>query len=538
MDRLTRRRIVALLALAGLIAAAAVAATLPAAQSARAASRHNDYSTLPPIKHVWVIVEENKDGAEWELLGKQYAPYLATTLVNRGALLRDYYGTGHASADNYISMISGQPPTYDSKDDCPDFTTVMPPTVNAMGVADTTTNACVYPDSIHTIADELDDKGMTWKAYQQGIPGDCSLASSKGEYERKHNPFVFFMSLRDDGQCASDDVGLDQLTTDLKSEATTPNYSFITPDECNDGHSDCIEPSSEGLQSETDELAQTNTFLQTTVPEIMASPAYQDGGLIAIIWDESDTDLTSCCGEVTDDPDGSTAGGEDSGSTPGAQIAPGAGGGVTGAVFLSPYITPGTVTTTDYNHYSFLKTLENMWGLPLLGYANTPGLQPMSSDVFTNWNGTVINGTSTTAMNPATPAGATAAARQMAVAECQARQPYVTSEYEHHTHSEITIRGRVFETRCAVEPKLSQIRRVQVAMALRVGSECRWVYADGRFGPVGTCATPVLHPAIGGRVWHLTLKLDLVPGKYLILGRGIDAHGHYSTFRHRDLTEH
>jgi hypothetical protein len=40
-----------------------------------------------------------------------------------------------------------------------------------------------------------------------------------------------------------------------------------------------------------------------------------------------------------------------------------------GAVLLSPFIRPGTVSARPYNHYSLLASIEGFFGLPRLGYA-------------------------------------------------------------------------------------------------------------------------------------------------------------------------
>jgi hypothetical protein len=61
----------------------------------------------------------------------------------------------------------------------------------------------------------------------------------------------------------------------------------------------------------------------------------------------------------------------------------GAGGGQTGAVLLSPLIKPGTVTTVSYNHYSYLRSIEDLFGLAHLGYAAQPGLASFGTDIFT-----------------------------------------------------------------------------------------------------------------------------------------------------------
>jgi hypothetical protein len=73
------------------------------------------------------------------------------------------------------------------------------------------------------------------------------------------------------------------------------------------------------------------------------------------------------------------------------------GGGDTGSVLISPYIKPGTVSTVFYNHYSWLRTMEDLFsvghrsggldGKGHLGFAAQPGLAPFGRDVFTNPSG-------------------------------------------------------------------------------------------------------------------------------------------------------
>jgi hypothetical protein len=60
----------------------------------------------------------------------------------------------------------------------------------------------------------------------------------------------------------------------------------------------------------------------------------------------------------------------------------GPGGGRIGAVLLSPFIRPGTVTTTAYNHYALLRSVEDLFGLPHLGLAAQADLQAFGSDVY------------------------------------------------------------------------------------------------------------------------------------------------------------
>jgi hypothetical protein len=192
-------------------------------------------------------------------------------------------------------------------------------------------------------------------------------ATATDEYATRHNPFVYFHSIIDDTTlCDTHVVGLDMLPKDLASAADTPNYVFITPDLCDDGHdAPCANGQPGGL-------AQADGFLRQWVPLIMNSPAFKDqNGLLIITFDEAQTqDASSCCGEIPG---------------PGSPLPGifGLGGGDTGAVLLSPCIASGTVTQTAYNHYTMLRSVEDMFGLPHLGYAGLSGEQSFGSDVFT-----------------------------------------------------------------------------------------------------------------------------------------------------------
>src|SRR6202042_1726710 len=69
------------------------------------------------VKHVWLIILENKS-YDSTFTGLNQNSYLWQTLPQQGALLNHYYGTGHFSMDNYISLVSGQSPSYAVQDDC------------------------------------------------------------------------------------------------------------------------------------------------------------------------------------------------------------------------------------------------------------------------------------------------------------------------------------------------------------------------------------------------------------------------------------
>lgn len=336
-----------------------------------------------PAKHVFVIVLENEDAATTFSPGSG-APYLAHTLTARGAFVPGYYGIGHNSLDNYLAMISGQAPTLVTQADCPAFVDVLPGLPAADGQV--LGQGCVYPASVPTVAGQLQAKGLSWKGYMEdmgadpvrdngttcahpaiGTPDKTQQASATDQYATRHNPFVYFHSIIDDAAgCQARVVPLARLRADLGAAKRTPNLSFITPDLCHDGHdATCADGTAGGLPA-------ADAFLRTWVPRITASPAYREGGVLLIAFDEAGGDSSACCGEQHG-PNTLVPGGQSGGP----------GGGRTGAVLLSPAIRPGTVSTRTYNHYSLLRSVEDAFGLTHLGYAASPGLRSFGSDIFT-----------------------------------------------------------------------------------------------------------------------------------------------------------
>jgi hypothetical protein len=344
-------------------------------------------AALPPIKHVFVIVLENKNFNE-TFAEDSPADYFNKTLLPQGQFLRQFYAIGHLSLPNYIAMLSGQAPNPQTQADCTFYSEfvaapVLDPNGQAVG------EGCVYPALVPTVADQLEAKGLTWKGYMEDMgnsatdPKTCRHpdintqdATQKAEvgdqYAARHNPFVYFHSIIDEPSCAANDVPLDRLPVDLASAATTANFSFITPNLCSDGHDGpCVDGKPGGLEG-------IDAFLQEWVPKILASPAYQQDGMLLITFDEAeaeanpDSDASACCGEIP---------GPNS-PLPGIF---GLGGGRVGGLVLSPWTTAGSVNDTPYNHYSFLRSLEDLFALDHLGFAAASGLVAFHEDVY---NGT------------------------------------------------------------------------------------------------------------------------------------------------------
>jgi phosphatidylinositol-3-phosphatase len=339
---------------------------------------------LPPVKHVFYVLLENEN-ADSTFGPATKAPYLARTLPTQGQFMPNFFAVTHLSLGNYVALVSGQGSTIATQADCNVYQDVAPGTVGADGQA--MGQGCVYPKTVKTIADQLTDKGLSWKGYMEdmgntpGQPSTCrhpalnaqdttQSAKPSDQYAARHNPFVYFHTIIDKPSCAENDVPLDRLPGDLHSEATTANYVFITPNLCHDGHDEpCVNGEPGGMVS-------ADRFLQRWVPAILASPAYRAGGLLVITFDEAEAqgshaDSSACC-DQPQFPNTPNNGGP----------TPGRGGGRIGAVLLSPYVKEGTVNRNAYSLFSLLRSTEDIFDLGHLGYAAQAGLRAFGSDVF------------------------------------------------------------------------------------------------------------------------------------------------------------
>jgi phosphatidylinositol-3-phosphatase len=339
-------------------------------------------ATGTKIKHVFVITLASP-GYEQTWGSGSAATYLTTQLRPLGTLLSNYYAIAHLDLPNYIAMISGQGPNADTEANCPTFSE-FPANSTLEANGQLPGAGCVYPVSVVTLADQLTSSRHQWRAYaedlangsppvttcrhpssgqsdptQSGRPGD--------EYAARHNPFVYFHSLLDLGDCASDDLPLTQLAADLTSTSKTANYSFIAPNLCHDGSETVC------AGGEPGGLARADAFLKQWVPLILASPAYKNDGLLVITFaDAPASDASGCC---------RAPGGGSGSSSTGAPVSV-TGGGRVGALLLSRYTTPGALSSTPYNHYSLLRTIEDLFGLRHLANANQTGVKAFGSDVL------------------------------------------------------------------------------------------------------------------------------------------------------------
>ncbi|WP_378096837.1 alkaline phosphatase family protein [Cellulomonas sp. T2.31MG-18] len=194
------------------------------------------------------------------------------------------------------------------------------------GVADDGDPA-VHPLSGPSLFGQLTTAGKQWRSYQEGMPAPCAPSSS-GSYAVRHNPAAYYTAVRAD--CARWDVGLGQLTTDLAADRL-PAFSLVTPDLCHDMH-DCS-------------VSTGDTWLREHLPAVLNSSAYTRGTTAVLItWDEDDTAHDN--------------------RVP--------------LLVVAPTVPAQTRIGTRLDHYSLLRTTEQVLGLPLLGSAaqatTIPGL--------------------------------------------------------------------------------------------------------------------------------------------------------------------
>jgi hypothetical protein len=250
-----------------------------------------------PFGHVFLVALENTNYTD--VIGSSSMPYL-NGLANQYGLATQYYADTHPSIGNYFMWTTGQIITNDD--------TKVPQT---------------FPISADNAVHELIAAGKSWKQYAESIPsvgylGDDSTCCG-GQYYAHHAPLPYMADAQAAGQVTKI-VPFTQFATDLAAN-NIPNYSFITPNGCNDAH-DC------GLDV-------ADNWLQTNIDPLIKSAQFQKDGLLVIAFDESGSDNTN-------------------------------GGGRVVAVIISPFAKAGFKSTTLYQHESVLRLMLEGLGVKVL----------------------------------------------------------------------------------------------------------------------------------------------------------------------------
>jgi phosphatidylinositol-3-phosphatase len=188
--------------------------------------------------------------------------------------------------------------------------------------------------SHRNLIDELEAAGISWKAYIEDLPKPCSFAESSGGYYRRHDPFMYYRDVADNRSRCRNVVPATELTSDIVHH-TLPRFIWLSPNICHDMHSCGISTG--------------DAYLKGIIPRLL--PELGPHGILFITFDEGETN-DGCC-----------------------QVA--AGGHIL-TLIAGPGARAGSQSAAPYDHYSLLRTIEDLWGLPRLGYAAAPYTHAMT----------------------------------------------------------------------------------------------------------------------------------------------------------------
>jgi phosphatidylinositol-3-phosphatase len=250
---------------------------------------------LPDFSHIYLIVLENKEDSS--IIGNAQAPYL-NRLARTYGLATNYNAIGHPSQPNYLVLASG----------------------STGGVRDDANHDLSQP----SVFDQVEASGRTWQVAAQNDRLGCYTGATArggpdgpGTYARKHNPAISFSAIsRSPTRCA-------RITDFSHFDPAAASFNWIVPNLCNTMH-DCS-------------IATGDAWLGSFLPSILASPAWLQGGLILLTFDEGTTN------------DG--------------------GGGRVATIVISPLGRPGFSSAVAHDHDSLLRTIEDAWRLPCLAGA-------------------------------------------------------------------------------------------------------------------------------------------------------------------------
>src|SRR6184192_2571941 len=233
------------------------AATITATSEAKTGTSAITVTAPPPgssqFGHVFVVTEENTDYVD---VTTSSMPYLMGLAAQYG-LATQYYANTHPSIGNYFELATGQ----------------------------IITNNDGYSQivSVDNIVRELVAAGKTWKSYAEDLPSVGYTGGDVGNYARKHNVFALLSDVANDPAQTNRLVPFTQFATDL-ANGTLPTFSNIVPNLCNDAH-DCS-------------LSTADSWLSANIAPLLASPVFQQDGLLIITFDESGGDNTLGGGRV------------------------------------------------------------------------------------------------------------------------------------------------------------------------------------------------------------------------------------------------
>jgi hypothetical protein len=361
----------------GAVTAMAAALLVPTATVAAHSPKSRGHST---VRRIFVIMLENH--SQSTVIGDPNAPFI-NKLVNTYGEATNYYGVTHPSQPNYVAAITGQLDITRMND---------------------------HPDNTYdwtNLVDQLESHGKTWAAYMDSMPyagyTGPTAPGNTALYTNKHNPFVLMSDVLSSSARLANIKPYTDMARDLNSR-NAPDFVWISPNQCNDmhggvysaidGHPETPCPYGSAIDDANDAALKqkADTFVKNAVRTIRRSKAWTANSAIFILTDESDyagsaaatdewLDVSGCC----DSPGYGIAPAlpphyqfQDN-CTPDNQDPPVCqpnywdegqfGGGLIPAIVVTRHGPRHVKDSTPYNHYSLLRTIEQVWHLGYLGYA-------------------------------------------------------------------------------------------------------------------------------------------------------------------------
>jgi len=263
----------------------------------------------PPATYqhvIWIVFENESTG---NIIGNSNYPY-TNQIAKQCASPTNFWAETHPSLPNYIAMTSG----------------------STQGITGDS-SGMLAADNIYN---QVKQSGRQWRHYAFGMPSPCDHSdSSNAVYTAHHEPPVFYSDIAAD--CQNWDVGVGDPSkvedfTDVSSgplaqaldSNTLPAFATLGPTD--DGGNSSAGGEVDPVKGEA--------FLKRWIPRITSSAAYQAGTTaIFITWDEA--------GDFNNNP-------------PKEGIP---------TIVIAPTVPTGARPGTRFDHYSMLRTTEEMLGI-------------------------------------------------------------------------------------------------------------------------------------------------------------------------------
>lgn len=207
---------------------------------------------VPRYDHVFLFYFENQD-VRAVVGNRRQAPYY-NSLITEGSQLGQVYAEEHPSDGNYLALAGGSTFGIPLTD---------PLEINSQ-----------YTIRAPNLGDRVDAAGETWKAYEESAAGPCD-DTVHGYYWNDDLPAMYFADVRNrPAYCSAHVVPLESMQSDLARTSSTPNFTWV-------GINDCDDMEGCGIRA-------GDRFLANQLGQIMRSPAWRTQRSLAIITFDED----------------------------------------------------------------------------------------------------------------------------------------------------------------------------------------------------------------------------------------------------------